>query len=209
MPGPTLTAIAFDWGGIFTEGTFDSSAVVALAELFDTDVDTVSATYFPLMADFEVGAFGLEDFHRRFLAESGFEAEFDAFRDTFLGAVRERTAMYSVLGSIPDAYTVGMLSNNVPVLCDRVRDDARMARVERFVFSNEIGVRKPDPRAYEALTDALGVPPEQTVFVDDSEANIEACEALGFTGVHLDSFEGFLERWAALFPDLASDFRGA
>ena len=209
MSRPTISAIAFDWGGIFTEGTFDSSAVVALADLFDTDVETVSATYFPLMAPFEVGDFELEEFHRRFLAESGLEAGFDAFRDAFLGAVRERTAMYSVLGSIPDTYTVGMLSNNVPVLCDRVRDDVRMSRIERFVFSNEIGVRKPDPRAYEALTAALEVPPEQTVFVDDSEANIEACEAFGYTGIHLDSFEGFLERWSALFPDLASDLRGA
>ena len=202
-----IRAIAFDWGGIFTEGTFDSSAVRNLAELADTSVDEIGATYFPLMEEFEVGAFDLEGFVARFREASGLDIDEDAFRTTFLGSVRERTAMFAVLGSIPPAYTVGMLSNNVPVLCDRVRDDKRMARIETFVFSNEIGVRKPDPDAFAALTTALGVPPRETVFVDDSEANIEAANDLGFDGILLDTFEGFLARWRTRFPELAADLR--
>jgi FMN phosphatase YigB (HAD superfamily) len=63
-----------------------------------------------------------------------------------------------------------MLSNNVPVLCDRVRDDPRTARIERFVFSNEIGVRKPDPAAFMALAEALQLAPHEIVFVDDAAA---------------------------------------
>ena len=35
---------------------------------------------------------------------------------------------------------------------------------------------------------------------------IAACEALGFTGILLDSFEGFLERWQALFPEIETGF---
>lgn len=199
---PALEAIAFDWGGIFTEGTFDSSAVANLAELLGTDVETVSATYVPLMEEFEVGAFDLDGFTERFRDRSGFEIDPHTFQTTFLGSVRERTAMFSILGAIPPAYTVGMLSNNVPTLCDRVRDDGRMARTEHFVFSNEIGVRKPDARAFAALTEALGIPAEATVFIDDNAANIAACEELGFTGILLDDFEGFLARWRALFPEI-------
>ena len=197
-----IRAIAFDWGGIFTEGTFDSAAVADLADRTGLAPEHVAATYYPLMADFEVGAFDMATFHRLFREGTGSDVDAAAFETTFLGAVRERLAMFAVLGGIPADYRVGVLSNNVPVLCDRVRDDPRMARVERFVFSNEIALRKPDPRAFAALTEALDVPAEATVFVDDSAANIEAARALGFHGIHLNDLGGFLAQWRRLLPDL-------
>lgn len=197
-----IRAIAFDWGGVFTEGTFDSSAVAALAERTGSAPDAIEGPYLEAMAGFEVGAFDMAEFHRRFVTATGCTLDPDAFVATFLGAVRERTAMFAVLGSIPPEYTVGMLSNNVPVLCDRVRDDPRMRRIERFVFSNEIGVRKPDPRAFSALTAALGVPPEETVFIDDAEANIRAARDLGYRGIHLADMGAFLAGWRALLPDV-------
>ena len=197
-----IQAIAFDWGGIFTEGTFDSSAVRNLAALCRVSEEEIAATYFPVMEDFEVGAFDFDGFYEQFTARSGLTPDRGVFRKTFLGSVREREAMFEVLSSIPQSYRVGMLSNNVPVLCDRVRDDARMSRVEHFVFSNEIGVRKPDAKAFERLTEALGVPAEVTVFVDDNRANIEACERLGYKGVLLTDFDNFAEAWRHLLPDI-------
>ncbi len=198
----TITAIAFDWGGIFTEGTFDSSAVRALAARTGRAEDQIAATYFPLMEHFEAGKFSFDTFSQKFVQETGVDLELPDFRDTFLGAVRERREMFGVLGAIPESYTVGMLSNNVAVLCDGVRDDPRMARVEHFVFSNEIEVRKPDPVAFAALTRALGRPPGETVFVDDNRDNIAACEALGYRGLWLESYAGFAAAWRQLLPDL-------
>ncbi len=221
-----IRAIAFDWGGVFTRGTFDSSAVVALASAYGEDTETIAARYFPLMEAFEVGAIDLPTFHQRFeaAAEPVDARSTDAgpslraaavarahhpqqlgevdFRSTFLGAVRWREAMFPLLASIPTHYTVGMMSNNVPVLCHLVREDPRMARIEHFVFSNEVAVRKPDAAAFAALSEALGVPPQETVFVDDNQDNIRACRELGFTGLLIDEREAFIRRWEAALPDL-------
>jgi putative hydrolase of the HAD superfamily len=198
-----IKAIAFDWGGIFTEGTFDGGAVRNLARASGVKEDEIAKSYFPLMEAFEVGAFSMAAFHQRFLERSGLTLPFETFRATFLGSVRERAAMFEVLASIPEHYTVGMLSNNVPVLCDAVRGDPRYSRIEHFVFSNEIAVRKPDPRAFAALSAALGVPPEATVFVDDNVGNIEACRKLGYRGILLEHFRGFRQAWDACLPELA------
>lgn len=197
-----IRAIAFDWGGVFTEGTFDSSAIVALAQRAGIDPTSIERPYSDLMTEFETGAIDMAGFHRRFVEATGVELDEPTFAETFLGAVRERTAMFAILGAIPVDYTVGMLSNNVPVLCDRVRDDPRMQRIERFVFSNEIGVRKPDAAAFAALTDALGVLPEATVFIDDAERNIVAARDLGYAGIHLVDLGAFLADWRALLPDV-------
>ena len=198
-----ITAIAFDWGGIFTEGTFDSSAVHNLANSTDTSETQIAKTYYPLMEHFEVGAFDFSEFHRQFVEETGLDLSEDTFRKTFLGSVRERAAMFDILNAIPQSYVVGMLSNNVPVLCDIVRGDPRMSRFESFVFSNEIGVRKPDAEAFAKLTEVLERPPEETIFIDDNGDNIAACNDLGYKGILLDTFEGFLGRFRKFLPDIS------
>ncbi len=205
----SIHAIVFDWGGIFTEGTFDSSAVQTFVNHFGLSEESVSHAYFPLMADFERGEFDCETFYLRFTEQLGLDINYESFRELFLGSVQERTVMLGVLGIIPtEGYTVAMLSNNVPVLCDRVRDDLRMQRIEHFVFSNEIGVRKPDPKSFEILLERLDLPAEAVVFIDDNDANIVAAREMGLQGIHFSDFESFKEQWNALLPDLAlQDFQ--
>jgi putative hydrolase of the HAD superfamily len=197
-----ITAIAFDWGGVFTEGTFDSRAVRNLASACRASVEQVSASYFPLMTQVEAGSMGLAEFHQEFVVRSGLVIEAQTFRETFLGSVRERAEMYGLVARIPAHYTVGMLSNNAPELCHAVRGDPRLRRIEHFVFSNEIGVRKPDLAAFAALSAALGVPPEQTVFIDDNTDNIDAALGLGFHALWLDTMPSFRVRWQAVLPEI-------
>lgn len=54
--------------------------------------------------------------------------------------------------------------------------------VEQIVYSHEIGVEKPDPRAFEAAWTALGVRPADCLFVDDVAANVAAARAAGMRG---------------------------
>ncbi len=201
LPG-RLQAIAFDWGGVFTEGSFDSSAHARLAELHGLPAAEVKPHYLRLMEDFEVGAHDMEEFHRRFQAAVDRTSGLEEFRATFLGAVRERPAMFELLASLPTGLPLAMLSNNVPELCDQVRDDPRMAKLTTFVFSNEIGVCKPQKKAFDALCAALDLLPEEIVFIDDNEANIAACQALGFTGLLIDDLPRFAGRWRTLLPNL-------
>lgn len=48
------------------------------------------------------------------------------------------------------------------------------------------GILKPDPRAYELCTEALGLPPADCVFVDDQWRNIEGAQKAGWQTVHFD-----------------------
>jgi putative hydrolase of the HAD superfamily len=47
-------------------------------------------------------------------------------------------------------------------------------------------ILKPDPKAYKILTDALGLPAEACVFVDDQKRNIDGAAACGLQTVHFD-----------------------
>ena len=54
---------------------------------------------------------------------------------------------------------------------------------EGIVISGEVGAAKPDERIFQVLIERHGIEPAETVFVDDTAANVEAAEALGFIGL--------------------------
>ena len=47
-----------------------------------------------------------------------------------------------------------------------------------------LGLHKPDLRIYEVVLEKLGVPAEQTVFMDDKPVNADAATAVGMHGLH-------------------------
>ncbi|HET9103824.1 MAG TPA: HAD-IA family hydrolase [Solirubrobacteraceae bacterium] len=92
-------------------------------------------------------------------------------------------------------YRLGVLSNSF--VGAREREQAAHGFAERFdilVHSHEIGIGKPDPRAYEIVCDQLGVPTSETVFVDDLAVNVRAAEAAGMTGVLMHDTAAVLAR---------------
>ncbi|MFJ4436007.1 HAD family hydrolase [Streptomyces sp. NPDC088923] len=66
--------------------------------------------------------------------------------------------------------------------------------VEHLSYSHETGLNKPDPRAYTAVCEALGVRPRDCLFVDDAPPNIAAAEAAGMSAHLFTENPGTLAR---------------
>ena len=50
---------------------------------------------------------------------------------------------------------------------------------DEVVLSGNHGLRKPDPAVFQLVLDDLGLPPEECVFVDDSEENLQTAVGPG------------------------------
>lgn len=57
---------------------------------------------------------------------------------------------------------------------------------DAIVDATYTGILKPDPRAYHAVCQDLGVNPQDCVFVDDQLRNITGAQAAGMQTVHFD-----------------------
>jgi putative hydrolase of the HAD superfamily len=55
--------------------------------------------------------------------------------------------------------------------------------VDVLIYSHEVGLAKPDRRIYELTCERLGLKPEEIVFVDDVDGNIEGARAVGMRGI--------------------------
>ena len=62
-----------------------------------------------------------------------------------------------------------------------------LQRFEGVLVSGDEGMRKPFPEIYELMLSRYAIDREKAVFIDDSLANIEGCEAVGIKGIHFKS----------------------
>lgn len=59
--------------------------------------------------------------------------------------------------------------------------------VDKAYFSWETGLVKPDPKAYQAILEEYKLKPEECVYFDDNDENIEVARSLG---IHVQKYEG-------------------
>ncbi|WNV91222.1 HAD-IA family hydrolase [Umezawaea sp. Da 62-37] len=91
----------------------------------------------------------------------------------------ESLALLDELADLPLA-----LLSNAPSSFGRVAERQEWAKDFRhLVFSGDLGVAKPDPEIWTALAEQLGAAPEDCVFFDDRQTNIDGALAAGMGGV--------------------------
>jgi 2-haloacid dehalogenase len=69
----------------------------------------------------------------------------------------------------------------------RVREEAFFRRFRDIVVSGEVKLLKPDPAIYYLALDRFGLRPDQALFVDDRQINVEGAQAVG---MHAHLFTG-------------------
>ena len=68
------------------------------------------------------------------------------------------------------------------------------------VFSGDVKLVKPQHEIYELLAMRHGLRAQDTVFIDDLPANVEAARALGWRAIHCDTTEGLAAKVMARLP---------
>ena len=73
-----------------------------------------------------------------------------------------------------------------------------LVHFDHLVLSYEIGHIKPSASFYLACAEAVGVPPESCIFIDDLVENVEGAREAGLIGLHFRDMSTLLDDLAAL-----------
>ncbi|MET8155699.1 HAD family phosphatase [Sphaerisporangium sp. NPDC005289] len=79
---------------------------------------------------------------------------------------------------------VALLSNAPACLAEGVERLPWIASMDARFYSGHMGLVKPDAEIYLRVAAALGVRPEDVVFVDDRLVNVNGAESAGMTAIH-------------------------
>jgi putative hydrolase of the HAD superfamily len=110
-----------------------------------------------------------------------------AYRESINDALVPVAGVPDLLAELRERYRVGLLTDG-PSRAQRSKLD-RLGWADLFdtvVVTGELPAGKPDPRAFAALSEGLGVPPAETVYVGDKPAvDIEGAAAAGMVAVQV------------------------
>jgi 2-haloacid dehalogenase len=61
--------------------------------------------------------------------------------------------------------------------------------LDDILISGEVGMIKPEPEIFQLLLSRIGRPANECLFIDDSQANVEQAQKMGFSTIRFESPE--------------------
>jgi epoxide hydrolase-like predicted phosphatase len=121
------------------------------------------------------------------------EAEFDHVLVNIAGKYVPFQPLWELLPELRNHYKLGIINNGTylthPLFNSRLGLEELF---DVFLSSGREGICKPDVRIFERACQRLGIPPEQCLFMDDSEANIAPARQMGMQVIlWQEAFQGF------------------
>ena len=180
-----IRAVMFDFGGVISSSPFEAFArFEAENGLPPGFIRAVNATNPDdnAWARLERSEVDVETFGVLWSEEArtlGHDVDGRSVLQMLSGDIRPR--MVAAVRACRPKYKTACLTNNF--LSSEVVVSEQVASVyalfDVVLESRALGVRKPDPRFYELACEAVGVRPDESVFLDDLGVNLKPARALG------------------------------
>jgi putative hydrolase of the HAD superfamily len=192
-----IEAVIWDFGGVLTTSPFEAFARFERERGLPMDIirRTNAANHLGnAWAKFERAEIDVETFDGLFAEESaslGAEVRGKDVLPLLSGDLRPE--MVEALKRIKTRHRTGCITNNLPAnaigsASGRILYIAEvMALFDHVIESAKIGLRKPDPRIYKMMIDALGVDPKKCVYLDDLGVNLKPARDMGMTTIKVVS----------------------
>src|SRR3984957_9539045 len=192
-----LEAVIWDFGGVLTTSPFEAFTRFETEHGLPADIirRTNAANHWEnAWAKFERAEVDVETFDRLFAAESlalGAEVRGKDVLPLLAGDLRPE--MVEALRRIKSSFKTGCITNNLPANAigsaggRTVYIAEVMALFDYIIESARIGLRKPDPKIYRMMVDALGVDPRRCIYLDDLGINLKPAREMGMTTIKVVS----------------------
>lgn len=193
-----IEAVIWDFGGVFTSSPFEAFARYEREKGLPADLirKINGANHLDnAWARFERAELDLDGFDKAFAAEALALGHRVPGRDVIgLLAGDFRPDVIAALRRIKaGGLKTGCITNNVPANQTGSAEGrslyARevMELFDHVIESAKTGIRKPDPRIYEMMCEALGVKPAACVYLDDLGVNLKPARAMGMVTIKVES----------------------
>jgi HAD superfamily hydrolase (TIGR01509 family) len=180
--GPArIDAILFDLGGVLIELAGVEQMLAWCPSLSGIDELWRRWLLSSAVRRYEAGGATRAEFAAEIIAEFDLPVGSDAFLEAF--ATWPRTLFpgaTALLAELAPRYRLASVSNTNEVHWERFRREWSLDTHFHDNFpSHQIGKLKPDAEYFGHVIDALGVPAQRVLFVDDNALNVEAAQRLG------------------------------
>lgn len=172
--------ILFDIGGVLIEygNVFKN---VATEQNFDHKL--IDATFDKYDDEITLGKITPQELYLKCLDENSIKADRDYnFIDGWVRDYEIIKPTHELVHQLSHKYKIGLFSNIYKAMVPEMIKRDVLPKIDYYktFLSCEMGLQKPDLKAYRFITDSLGFEPQQILFVDDKAENLVPASQLGW-----------------------------
>jgi HAD superfamily hydrolase (TIGR01509 family) len=183
-------AIIFDIGRVLVRVDVAASmaGLAASTTLTPQEVWSVIEKH-PRWHDWQEGRLSPRQWHRQLSQQFGDGLPFEQFREIWNRALRPEPILPDeFLARLSTSYRLAVLSNTDPLHVAHLEANFPVLRhFPRRIYSCGAGASKPNPVIFKEALQACGVRAEESLYIDDVAAYVEAARQLGMAGIVFES----------------------
>ena len=188
-----IKTIVFDAGGVLIELDAVNQMKAWTNGLFASEQDFWKAwTLSPNVFAFETGKLATGEFCAAVVEEFQLPVSPHEFLDFFRRwSKRKYPGVDDTLTELGNHYRLACLSNTNDVHWENVEERFAIEKYfDKLYLSHKIGLHKPRDEVYQFMIADLGNPPEEIIFLDDSQINIDGARRAGIHAFRVEGITG-------------------
>lgn len=186
----TPQAIVFDFGGVMTGEPNREAVITFISQSFCFSKEEFEKANQEKRLAVKQGKTD-EEFWISYAKNKGIKLPQNwglSFKSVMRDAIGINPEMYALVDELKKRHiSIALLSNIDDRLSQLIRDFGLYKPFNPCLLSCEIGVEKPDLKAYELLLTKLNLSPKEVLFIDDRLENIELAKSMGIDAVLFES----------------------
>ncbi len=95
-------------------------------------------------------------------------------------------------------YPIALLSNYTSILRKKLNKHVLEDLFDHIIISSEVGLQKPNPEIFHHTFQALGVQPEEAIFIDDSLKSLSTAAEVGYHPIRFIDNQKLLQEFRKL-----------
>lgn len=175
-----IKTIIFDLGGVYLNRGLWKFRKYLINNFDVTDEQTIEIFIKKYYKPYFSGRISEKEFWEKSLKDLGIDEGWKKLRDRLLNFFELQEGMSELINKLRENYSVGLLSDQTNEWWPYLDEKYNISNNFDFtIISAETGYHKPQKEIYELALNEAGSKPEECIYIDDLEKNLDPAEKLG------------------------------
>lgn len=182
-----MQAILFDFDGVLTIDKYGSDSILRyLGEHTEVPIDVLKKEYYKINRGLINGEYTHKEVWADYCKNVGCDIDYQILVDSFINTPLDNE-MFSLVRELKIKYKIGMITDNKVDRITKILKHHNLSNLFDVVtISAECKCGKNDRKIFDITLDALGVEPNDCVFIDNSEKNLIVPQEMGIHTILFD-----------------------
>jgi len=188
-----IKCVILDWGGVCDPKSAIDILLDYISKKYKIPLKNAKEIWDAHNMDYLLGKEEGKIFWKRYFKELGIPMTYRDVKKFFReGGADQR--ILNIAKALKEKYTTILLSDNFKERTDFIKKRYNLKEIfDICIFSNEVGLKKPQREIFELVLKKAKCLPQECIYFDDLQKNVEEANKLGIVAIKFISYEKLKE----------------